>query len=171
MIGQKNLLAIACVVLAGTLSACSSFAPVYGTNTTRSDGTALRFNFAPPDSRIEQVIIDRLKVAFPGSASPQDPVLDISAGVGGLPGPISNAVSVARPANFRVVATVTVAQGDQTIFTATRFSDTAYQGGKLTPTDLESARGSEEAAARSVAESLRAAILAGYSVAMPVTPR
>lgn len=159
----KLLPVLAFAVAAIALSACSSFAPVYGD--PAADGANLasaRFNYAPPENRLEQIIINRLKVAFPAQASPQDPVLDVTAAAGALPGSLSNAFSVARPANVRVLASVTIQQGDQSAFTATRFSDTSYQGGKLTPVDIASADGAQEAAARNVAEALRAAILAGY---------
>lgn len=149
------------MVMAVVLAGCTSFAPVYGTSAAGGIASA-RFNFLPPGSRIEQLIIDRLKVAFPGEASPQDPTLDIAASVGSYPGSISDAFDVARPANVRVTASVTIARDDAVLFAATRFSDTAYQNGKLTPVDIASSAGAQETAARNAAEAIRAAILSGY---------
>jgi hypothetical protein len=143
------------------LTACTSFAPVYGDRSTTGISAA-RFNFAPPNNRLEQVILNRLKLAFPGEAGPGDPLLDIAAGTSSLPRSMSDTFDVSRPANFRLTATVTITQAEKTLFTASRFNDSAYQGGRLTPVDIETANGARESAARSVAESLRAAILAGY---------
>ncbi|MCP8884397.1 hypothetical protein NIM87_12835 [Devosia sp. XJ19-1] len=161
---------LAAALMAVVLAGCTSFAPVYGTNAAGSIASA-RFNFLPPDSRIEQLIIDRLKVAFPGEASPQDPTLDIAASAGSYPGSMSDAFDVARPANVRVTASVTIEQDDAVLFAATRFSDTAYQSGKLTPVEISSRTGAQETAARNAAEALRAAILAGYRPGMPASVR
>ncbi|MHA6298284.1 hypothetical protein [Devosia sp. CAU 1758] len=160
---KHKLLPIAiALTLLGLLAGCTSFAPVYGDRATDGSLASARFNFAPSNSRLEQIILDRLKVAFPGEASPLDPVLDISASAGGLPGSVSNAFSVSRPANIRVTATATISQGGIVLFETTRFSDTSYQTGKLTPVEIASASGTQEAAARSTAEAIRAAILAKY---------
>lgn len=143
------------------LAACTSFAPVYG-DRSGTDVQTIRFNFAPPDTRLEQLIINRLRVAFPGAAAPTDPVLDIAATVSSPAGAMSNAIAVGRPVNVRIEATVKVNSGPDTLFSATRFSDTTYQSGKLTPVGIASADGARETAAHNVAEALRAAILAGY---------
>lgn len=142
------------------LSGCTSFAPVYGD--MAGGAPTARFNFAPPTNRAEQIILQRLQIAFPGTASPSDPTLTVSARRTGLPSAMSDAMSVASPVQVRVEATVTVTAGSTVVFQATRFTDTAYQGGKLVPTNTASAIGAEETAAESTAESLRAAILAGY---------
>lgn len=147
------------------LSGCSSFAPVYG-DMSSSGMAAARFNFAPPTNRLEQVILNRLAIAFPGPATASDPVLSVSATAGAAAISLSNAVAVGRPIGTQVAATVTISQDRQVVFTADRFTDTAYQSGKLTPTDLQSANGALESAARSTAESLRAAILGGYRPSM-----
>lgn len=154
--------ALASAVVAMTLAGCTSFTPVYGDVASGRDMSAVRFNFAAPDSHLEQIIFNRLKIAFPGPASPSDPTLDIAASVGTPQGSMSDAYAVARPVNIRVEATVTIELDEETLFEATRFTDTAYQGGKLTPTDMASRTGAEETAAKSTAEALRAAILAGY---------
>lgn len=162
MTGLKLLAVLTFTLAAGALSACSSFAPVYGVTAKGRDMASVAFNFAPPETRLEQIIINRLKVAFPAQAAPQDPILDISAATSSLPGSQSNAFSVGRPSNIRVEATVTIVQSDEVAFSATRFSDTSFQSGKLTPVEIASTNGAQETAARSVADALRAAILAGY---------
>lgn len=150
------------MLAAGTLAACTSFAPVYGERSGLG-ADALRFQFAEPDSRLEQLIYNRLKVAFPGEALAGDPVLDITATAGSTQGSMSNAFPVARPVTVRVDAKVSITSSDdEELFSATRFADTAYQSGKLTPVDLQSTSGAQETAAKSVAEALRLAILAGY---------
>ena len=152
---------ISLVAASAALVACTSFAPVYGDRSGTGLETA-RFNFAPPDSRLEQIIFNRLKVAFPGEAGPDDPVLDLSVSTASLSGSMSNAITVARPANIRVEATVTITKDDSVLFEATRFADTSYQGGKLTPVDIASSTSIQEAAAKAAAESLRLSILSGY---------
>lgn len=154
--------ALVFVVLAVTLAGCTSFSPVYGDSASGRDMSAVRFNFASPDSHLEQIIFNRLKAAFPSPASPSDPTLDIVARTIGLQGSMSNAYAVARPVNLRVEATVTIEHNGETLFEATRFADTSFQGGKLTLPDLASRTGAEEIAAKSTAEALRAAILAGH---------
>ena len=154
--------AVACAVFTLALAGCTSFAPVYGDPASGRDMSAVRFNFASPDSHLEQIILNRLKLVFPGPASPSDPVLDIAATTSAPQGVMSDAFDVARPVNVRVQAAVTITQGEDIIFEATRFTDTAYQSGKLTPTDIASRTGAQETAASSTAEALRAAILAGY---------
>ena len=156
---HMKLLDLAAVaLLAVTLTACTSFAPVYGGG-AGGGASALRFNFAPPDNRLEQIILDRLKLAFPGPATAADPTLDIAATASTPSGVMSNAIIVGKPINVRVEAVVTIVRDSTPIFSATRFSDTAYQGEKLTPVDLASRSGALETAARSVAEAVRAAIL------------
>lgn len=143
------------------LSACSGFAPVYG-DASSGGIAAARFNFAAPNSRIEQIIINRLKISFPNPAGPQDPTLSVNAGrAGGWTG-ISNAFPVGRPAGAGVRGTVTITQADVVLFSATRVTQSTYQGGKLTPTDIFSDEGAQEVTAVSTADALRAAILAGY---------
>jgi hypothetical protein len=149
------------VLLAGLLSACASFTPVYG-DRTPSGISAARFNFAPPDSRLEQLVLNRLKIAFPGPANDADPVLDVALSVRSLSSGLSTSFDAATPARIRVDATVRVIRGDDVLFEVTRSSDTAYQGGKLTPTAIAASAGAQETAALSVAESLRVALLAGY---------
>lgn len=170
MNGLKILPVLGIVLLVGSMTACTSFAPVYGDRAV-VPVESVRFNFAAPDSRLEQLIINRLKVAFPAVPTPQDPTLDITVSTRILPSSISKAFPVAAPVNVRVEASATVRQGDDALFVVTRFADTAYQSGKLTPVDIQSADGAYETAARAAAESLRTAIMAGYrpGIARPLT--
>ncbi len=147
--------------MALVLAACSSFAPVYGSR-TESAASSIRFNYADPDDRLEQLVLNRLSVAFPARATAADPILDIAVSVRSLAAPLSDSFAVAIPARIRVQAVVTITQGDEIVFEALRFVDTAYQTGKLASADISASQGAQESAARSVAESVRAAILAGY---------
>lgn len=156
---MKLLKAFGVLAVLSVLSACSSFTPVYADRS----GDALRsvrFNFAEPSSRLEQIILNRLKLAFPGQATPGDPTLDVDASVISLPSSMSTAFAVARPVNIRVQAVASIARNDEVVLEETRFVDTSYQGGKLTPTDLFSKSGAEEQAAEAVAAALEAAIVA-----------
>lgn len=161
MTRTKLLRLAAMALLAGLLAGCTSFAPVYG-DRSGAGMDSVRFNFSAPDSRLEQIIFDRLKLAFPGEAGPNDPVLDIAASTSAPAGSKSDAFEVARPVNVRVQATVTITLSDRVLFETTRFADTAYQNGKLTPVDIASRQGVGETAARAAAESLRLSILSGY---------
>ena len=58
----KLLALSATTLLAGLLAACTSFAPVYG-DRSGAGMESVRFNFASPDSRLEQIIFDRLNRA------------------------------------------------------------------------------------------------------------
>jgi hypothetical protein len=159
---RRALLALAATALMATgLAGCTSFRPVYG-DAAASGMEQARFNFAEPKSRMEQVILNRLKLAFPQSAGPQDPTLSVNASAEGPWTGLSNAIPVGRPSGTGVRATVTISQGGAELFSATRVTETTFQGGKLTPTNIFSAQGALDVAAQSTAESLRAAILAGY---------
>lgn len=151
-----------------SLAGCTSFSPVYGDMSGGGLASA-RFNFAEPSNRLEQVILNRLRVAFPNAAGPGDPVLRVVARSTSPAAALSDAFAVGTPVNVGVQATISIVQDEQTLFTATRFTETAYQGGKLSPSNLLSAEGTREAAAESTAEALRAAILAGYRPGMVST--
>lgn len=156
-------------LLALGLSGCTSFTPVYGDMSDAGLANA-RFNFASPTNRLEQVILNRLAVAFPNPAGPNDPVLSVSASSSSSQQALSDAFDVGAPINVQVRASVTITSGGERLFSATRFTDTAYQGGKLSPTNQASAEGAREQAAESTAEALRAAILAGYRPGVVNTP-
>lgn len=155
------LLGLFVMLFGQVLAGCTGLVPVYS-DQVRVNASALRFNFEPPETRLEQIVLNRLKAAFPSAASPSDPTLDVSV--------FSTAVSsgmvlfsVGRPVGIRVQAKVTISDGDAAdAVEIIRFTDTTYQGGKLVPTDLNSSSGAEETAAVSTAESLRAAILVHY---------
>ncbi len=167
---RRQMLTLAGVgLLALALSGCSSFTPVYGDASGAGLANA-RFNFASPTNRLEQVILNRLAVAFPNAAGPDDPVLSVSASSSSSQQALSDAFDVGAPINVQVQASVTITAGEKTLFSATRFKDTAYQGGKLLPTSQASAEGAREQAAESTAEALRAAILAGYRPSLVNTP-
>ncbi len=156
-------------LLAMALAGCTSFAPVYGDASGAGLANA-RFNFAAPTNRLEQVILNRLAVAFPNPAGPNDPTLRVSAKSSARDAALSRAFAVGTPVNVRVEATITIVQGEQTLFSATRFVDSAYQSGSLTGVDLSSAAGTDEQAAESAAEALRAAVMAGYRPGSFSTP-
>ncbi len=143
------------------LAGCTSFSPVYG-DMAGAQAQNIRFNFAPPSGRLSQIVAQRLGVTFSQVAGPDDPVLTITASKVGQPGVLSDAFDARKPLSIRVQATVTIRKGDEVLFEARRFADTSYQSlGQLLAQNT-AATAAEEAAARSVAESLRLAILAGY---------
>lgn len=153
------LIGSAALVLA--LGGCTGLTPVYGDLSAAAPGAA-RFNFAEPGNRTEQIILNRLRTVFPNPAGPDDPVLSVSAGGGGHWTGISDAFEAGRPLGVNVSATVRIMRGDEEVFSAQRTANTSYQSGGVSLADRASSEGALEVAARSVAESLRAAILAGY---------
>ena len=159
----------ASALLAAALAGCTSFAPVYG-DASGTGMASARFNFAPPANRLEQVILNRLGVAFSNSAGPGDPTLRVSARRSSPSAALSDTFAVGTPVNLRVEATITIVQAGKTLFTATRFADGAYQGDKLSGVDLASSAGTGEQVAESVAEALRAAIISGYRPGAVSTP-
>lgn len=172
---RRALLVLAATTLMATsLAGCTSFRPVYG-DAAAGGVEQARFNFAEPKSRMDQIILNRLKLAFPQPAGPQDPLLTVTASAEAPWTGLSNAIPAGRPSGTGVRATVTITQSGAELFSATRLTETAVQGGKLTPTNMFAAQGALEAAAQSTAESLRTAILAGYrprQMASPLnTPR
>lgn len=145
----------------GALAGCTSFAPVYG-DSAQAGFSGVRFNFAPPKNRMEQLILNRLGIAFPNPAGPNDPVLSVNASSRSTDRTKSDPFRTREPLGIEVRAQVIIRQGDAVAFNASRVTSTSYQEGGLTLTNRESAIGAEETAARSTAEALRAAILAGY---------
>ncbi|MBJ3785049.1 hypothetical protein [Devosia sediminis] len=167
MISRLLMTGLAAGLVTTVLTGCASFAPVYGGH-AGGGAHSVRFNFASPDSRLEQIIFDRLKVAFPGPALPGDPVLDLVVTRSTPAGSNSDAYAVARPVNVRIEATVTIARDGEPVFEAKRFADTAYQGGKLASTNAISNLEAERTAAEGVAESLRLALLAFSANGNPI---
>ena len=146
--------------LAALLGGCSGFVPVYG-DMAAGPGSA-RFHFAAPGNRAEQIILNRLRTAFPQPAGPGDPTLAVTATEGGQWRGISDAFPAGRPVGVAVSASVRITQGDTELFAASRSTDTAYRSGGTSLAERASRDGAMETAARSTAEALRAAILAGY---------
>lgn len=157
----RHFFVVAAVATTVLLSGCTSFTPVYEGGS--SNGLAAsRFNFVAPSDHLDQIVLNRLRSVFPDPAGPNDPVLAVTTSTASPWAGYSNAIPAGRPAGIRVTAKVTISQDNVEIFSATRFSDTTYQGGSVSPVDVASSTGAYEVAAKSVAESLRAAILAGY---------
>lgn len=164
MMARKALSFLFTAWLLPALASCTSFAPVYGERGGLSPAD-FKFNFAEPDSRIEQVVLNQLALSFVSPPTPLSPTLDVTVSSSNLASAMSNAQSFSQIIQTRVTATVTITQGEDVV-TITRFSDASYRAGSLTPTDLASATAATETAARSTAEALRAAILATYKPAM-----
>lgn len=143
------------------LAGCTSFAPVYG-DRSGAGAETYRFQFAAPKNRMEQLILNRLGVAFPLVAGPNDPVLTVTAVQVGRQGVQSDSFKAQKPIPVRVEATLTIRRGDEVVFEAKRFADTDSETvGQVLAQNMANT-GAEENAARSTAESLRLAILAGY---------
>jgi hypothetical protein len=167
MTSVKHILTVlASGLMALVLAGCTSFAPVYG-DMSDTGIAAARFNFTAPDTRLEQLVRNRLQSAFPNPATLLDPVLTVSVRTAGVSGILSDVYDINEPVGRRVEATVTITRGEETLFTATRFVDTSYQSGRLELGNGLASAGAQEVAARSVAEALRAAILAGYRPSPP----
>ena len=160
MMTIRTFFALVICALGLVLAGCSGFTPVYG-GATGMNPAAYSFNFAPPRTRLEQIILNQLAAAFPAPATASSPTLSVSAAASTTTGPLSNAIDYGRIVGARVTGTVTIA-GNRGDFTVTRFTEAGYQPGALVMTDNAALTNAQETAARSTAESLRAAILATY---------
>lgn len=162
MIGIRAILAVTICAVGMSLSGCTSLTPVYG-GARGVEIASLRFQYAEPTNRMEQIIYNELKLSFPASPDAGAPMLVVVASASSPKGALSNAISVGRQTASRVTATLTIGEGEDA-YSVTRYNDAAYQSGALVLSEQVAAAEAEEIAARSTAAALRAAILATYGL-------
>jgi hypothetical protein len=157
----RILSSLVIVIAAAAVSACS-FTPVYG---TRQEDMSLAFDFAAPKNRIDQVIYEELVFRLQSTKAPNSPSLTITSSVSTA----APMMTSARPGaqnivryETKVTATATVRYGGDELFTVTRFATAQHTGESQVLADDAARIEAEERAAKSVAESLRLAILAQY---------
>lgn len=158
---------VSLVLLAPMLAVagCTGLTPVYSDAAMAQKTFA--FNFAKPNSRLEQVAYQELALRFP-NAAPDAPTLSVSVGVGSRL--LTRSASANPLTSYEAVAsgtaTIADAQG-KTLFTASRTASTNFQTNGQVFADTEAYKSASEQATRELAESLRLAILAGYKGPQP----
>lgn len=158
---------VSLVLLAPMLAVagCTGLTPVYSDAAMAQKTFA--FNFAKPNSRLDQVAYQELASRFP-NAAPDAPTLAVSISAGGrqltrsaTDNPVTNSEAGAYG-----TLTITDAQGKQ-LFVASRNASSSYQTNGQVFADTEAYKAATEQATRAVAESLRLAVLAGYKGPQP----
>jgi LPS-assembly lipoprotein len=150
------LLALAIVP---ALSACSGFAPVYGTNQFTSERVALAMS--PPSNRTEQLIYQDLALRFSRATGPA-PKLTVSTAISNVQ--ITNDQNVVntprRPDQLTVSAAITLIDEDgKVLFSGTRAQSADYDSG---PQILSNNQATNEAASRAahlLADTIRLTVL------------
>lgn len=151
---------------AASLSACSSFRPVYGYSGIVSSSIAL--SYAKPNSRLEQIIYQEMALRFGKTQSEDAPRLTVSAGAGAR---ALTRTSIAKPATQYDVtvtgsATLTTADG-KVVFSGSRKATAAYTTVGQVLADTEAANEAQERAAKELSELLRLAILSALANPLP----
>lgn len=155
---------LALLVLVGLSVAGCSLHPVCGDNAIGAKATALQFSFADPTSRLEQIVYQELRFRFSETTDPDAPRITIrTTSTAALLTTVA-APGARRSLNSTVTGTMTVTVGDATVYGAKRVAMAGRQslGGVLS--DTQTRLDAEESAAKSVAESLRLAILSQFAV-------
>jgi hypothetical protein len=161
----RKTLAMLGILAAAGLSACSGFTPVYGDRI--ESGTSVSqylFAYSAPVSRYDQVVYAELRLRLGNNPGPDAATITVTTS------PSARALTksaVTRPSQ-QYEATITanaqvVAATGEVLFTGTRSASALYTTNSQVLADNAAAADAMERAARSVAESLRLAILAALS--------
>ena len=157
-------LAIAGLILAmaGALTGCASFRPVY--SGTLASQPELNLVYAKPNSRLEQVVYQELALRLGESDGPT--AARASVFVAASPSDLSMSATVnpAKPLEVVVTAvlTITPSDGSEAIRITRRATANYTRSGQVLA-DRAAAAEAAERAAKSAAESLRLAVLADLS--------
>lgn len=150
------------------LAGCSSFRPVYGEAGVVQQ--KLAFNYAKPNSRLEQIIIQDLALRL-GKATddPSAPTLRISAAAGARALTRTGTRGTTRPSDqyeMAVSASYSVVSNDKVVLQGSRKATATYSVVGQVLADEAAAKDAQERAAHEVAETIRLSILA--QLAAPV---
>jgi hypothetical protein len=159
---RRLAFATALFATAGSLAACSSFRPVYGGALAAQSSLALRYE--EPNSRLEQIIYQDLRLRLGSSDAPTAASARVSiVRIAGSPA-MSATANPSKPLDVTITATLTVtpADGGAPVIIV-RMATAAYTRSGQVLADRAAATEAEERAARAVAESLRLAVLADLS--------
>ncbi|KKB13769.1 hypothetical protein VE25_00125 [Devosia geojensis] len=157
---RNGFLAIA-IVLGGTLSACT-MAPVY--SDPQAVSQRLAFTYAEPNSRLEQIVYQELRLRFGVSEAPDARQVRVSVSASG---PRQGLSATPNPNTLRrmtATARLTIlppAGSTQPPVTITRTATADFTTNAQAFAARESVIEAQERATRAAAESLRLALLAG----------
>lgn len=155
---------------AASLSACSSFRPVYGDSGIAAD--RIELSYAKPNSRLEQIIYQELALRFGKTRSEDAPLLSVTTSVTtSVSGRGLTQTAVVKPATQLQVtvtgaAILTTADG-RLVFQGARKASAGYVSVGQVLADTEAGNEAQERAAKEVSELLRLAILG--ALATPVS--
>jgi hypothetical protein len=159
---RKGFLALAVVAL---LAGCTGLRPVYGDYGGVQGGLA--FSYAEPASRVDQIIIQALRLRLGKSTDPDAPRITISAYPAGRQ---LNRSNVGRPLNEHevvVTASYRVESGGAVVASGTRSASAQYARNSQVLADDAAFNNAIERAAREVAETVRLSILSDLAKLSP----
>ena len=160
---RRSVMAGLFLAVGTSLGACS-FTPVYGGAV--ADQPSLQLAYAKPNSRLEQIVYQELSLRFGSSSSPTAPLATVSVGASGADMVVTTTTNPAKPVSIAVTATLTITARDGSdtepkVIVRTATAEYTRAGQVLA--DAAAATEASERAARSVAESLRLALLAALN--------
>lgn len=162
---RKCLILLAIAVAAGALSACSGFRPVYGD--AYAPVTRHTFTYADPGSRLDQIIYTELRLRLgPASTSPDALRIHVTTYTTAEDLTRTAVTKPATTAELTVTATVTVVDADgETILAGTRRQSALYTTIGQVLADNAARTDAGERAAKTLAETVRLAILGALETA------
>jgi Predicted secreted (periplasmic) protein len=149
------------LVAGGALSACT-MAPVY--SNPQAVAQRLAFTYAEPNSRLEQIVYQELRLRLGESHAPDARRARVALAVSGGRVGLSENINPQTMGQMTVTATLTLAPpagGTAAPVTITRTATANYTTNSQAFSAREAVIEAQERAARAVAESLRLALLAG----------
>lgn len=160
----KGLALIVPLALASAgLGACS-FQPVYSGRL--AENPQLQLAYAEPKTRLEQIVYSELSFRLGKTTSPTAPLVTASVSAGGTEPYLSDTKNPNKPREMTVTATLTITPRDGVDtkpITITRVAKAQHTRSGQVLADEAAMIEAEERAARSVAESLRLAVLAALA--------
>ena len=160
--GLRLGLVLAALVLPLALAGCSGFRPVYGTTGITSE--RLAFNYGDPDSRLEQIIIKELELRLGKGGDPGAPVVRVTASAAARALTRTAVVKPRTQYEMTVSATYTVTSADgDLLLSGSRRATASYETVGQVLADEAAAKDATERAGRTVADTIRLAILGGLA--------
>ncbi len=151
----------AVLLAAVTLSGCTSFRPVYGDAGIGAERLAL--NYAKPQGRLEQIIMQDLIVRLGSTNDASAPVFSVTATAAARQITRTNVVKPATQWEVVVNASYTLTANGATITKGSRQASAAYTTNGQVLADEAALKDATERAGHAVAETIRLSILGALS--------
>lgn len=157
------MLALA-VVAATSLAACSSYKPVYGDAGVMVAENG-KFRFAPPQSRLDQIIYQNMLLTLGQSKSSTAPLVEIttSSASTDLTRSASDRPNDQRQAVVTALIKITSPSG-AVVFNTTRSASAVYSVDSQGLANSEAQKDAEERAARELAETVRLTLISSMGL-------